>query len=80
MADVSFNISIITLYVNGLDIRIKRQRLATEFKNMTQLCFVYKKFISNIKFRQVAQLVKNPPAIQETPVRFLGQEDPLEKR
>ena len=27
----------------------------------------------------VAQLVKNPPAIQETPVRFLGQEDLLEK-
>ena len=25
------------------------------------------------------QLVKNPPAIQETPVRFLGREDPLEK-
>ena len=27
----------------------------------------------------IAQLVKNPPAIQETPVRFLGQENPLEK-
>ena len=27
---------------------------------------------------QVAQLVKNPPAVQETPVRFLGQEVPLE--
>ena len=27
----------------------------------------------------MAQLVKNPPAIQETPVRFLGREDPLEK-
>ena len=26
----------------------------------------------------VAQLV-NPPAMQETPVQFLGQEDPLEK-
>ena len=26
-----------------------------------------------------AQSVKNPPAIQETLVRFLGQEDPLEK-
>ena len=26
----------------------------------------------------VAQLVKNPPAIQETPVRFLSWEDPLE--
>ena len=27
----------------------------------------------------VAQLVKNPPAMWETPVWFLGQEDPLEK-
>ena len=27
----------------------------------------------------MAQLVKHPPAVQETPVRFLGQEDPLEK-
>ena len=27
----------------------------------------------------IAQLVKNPPAMQETPVLFLGREDPLEK-
>ena len=27
----------------------------------------------------IAQLVKNPPAMQETPVQFLGQEVPLEK-
>ena len=27
----------------------------------------------------IAQLVTNPPAMQETPVRFLGPEDPLEK-
>ena len=27
----------------------------------------------------IAQLVKNPPAMQETLVRSLGQEDPLEK-
>ena len=26
-----------------------------------------------------SQLVKNLPAMQETPVQFLGQEDPLEK-
>ena len=26
----------------------------------------------------IAQLVKNLPAMQETPFRFLGQEDPLE--
>ena len=25
------------------------------------------------------ELVKNPPAMQETPVQFLGREDPLEK-
>ena len=27
----------------------------------------------------IAQLVKNPPSTQETPVRFLGWKDPLEK-
>ena len=27
----------------------------------------------------VARLVKNPPALWETPVRSLGREDPLEK-
>ena len=27
----------------------------------------------------VAQLIKNLPAMQETPVQFLGWEDPLEK-
>ena len=27
----------------------------------------------------LAQMVKNPPAMPETLVRFLGQEDPLEK-
>ena len=26
----------------------------------------------------IAQLMKNPPAMQETPVQFLGREDPLE--
>ena len=28
----------------------------------------------------IVQLIKNPPAMQETPVQFLGWEDPLEKR
>ena len=27
----------------------------------------------------VAQLIRNPSAMQETPVQSLGQEDPLEK-
>ena len=33
----------------------------------------------NVVLSLTAQLVKNPPAMQETPVPFLGWEDPLEK-
>ena len=36
---------------------------------------IYWKFWASL----IAQLVKNLPAVQETPVWFLGQEDPLEK-
>ena len=32
-----------------------------------------------IRASLVAQLVKNPPAMQETSVQFLGREDPLKK-
>ena len=39
-----------------------------------------KQFIySLIWASQVAQMVENPPAIQETQVQSLSQEDPLEK-
>ena len=36
-------------------------------------------FSLTIRSSLIAQFVKNPPAMQETPVQFLGQEDPLEK-
>ena len=32
-----------------------------------------------MEYTLAAQMVKNPPAIQETQVQSLGQEDPLEK-
>ena len=32
-----------------------------------------------IKSSLVAQLVKNPPALQETQIQSLGQDDPLER-
>ena len=32
-----------------------------------------------INISQVAQMVNNSPVMQETQVRFLGQEDPLKK-
>ena len=35
--------------------------------------YIYEKGFPHSSFR------KNPPAMQETPIRFLGQEDPLEK-
>ena len=46
-------------------------------KSQTQLshCKIGHSFLGSL----IAQLVKNPPAMQETPVQFLGQEDPLEK-
>ena len=42
---------------------------------MVLIVFGCKLVISSL----VAQLVKNTPAMQETPGRLLGQEDPLEK-
>ena len=36
-------------------------------------------FYYQCKASLIAQLVKNLPAMQETPVRFLGLEDLLEK-
>ena len=38
-------------------------------------CFLVFFYLASL----VAQLVKNPPAMQETSVQFLGWEDPLEK-
>ena len=35
--------------------------------------------LPEIQASLIAQLVKNPPAMHETPVRFLAWEDPLEK-
>ena len=35
--------------------------------------------MKGVEFSLVVQLVKNPPAMQETLVRFLGWEDLLEK-
>ena len=44
-----------------------------------QSTIIIKHLLSNSSFSCVAQSVKNLPAMQETWVQFLGQEDPLEK-
>ena len=38
-----------------------------------------KGLLPGVRASLIAKLVKNPPAVQETPDQFLGQEDPLEK-
>ena len=40
---------------------------------------MYREALWTLRASLVAQLVKNPPATQETTVGFLGWEDPLEK-
>ena len=42
-------------------------------------CIAFQENSDSLRASHVAQLVKNLPAMQETPVRFLGWEDPLEK-
>ena len=38
------------------------------------------KYLYKVRASLIAQLVKNLPAIQETWVQFISQEDPLEKK
>ena len=45
------------------------------WKNGTLFCRVVKRMRASL----ISQLVKNPPAMQETLVRFLRRKDPLEK-
>ena len=48
--------------------------------NFSPLSWRYSCYLLQLQWASLkAQLVKNPPAMQETLVRLLGQEDPLEK-
>ena len=40
----------------------------------------FEHYTASLQASLIAQLVKNPPAMQETLIQFLGREDPLEKR
>ena len=51
---------------------------SSKVKIVLQKCQIYRKTRAFVGF-PVAQMVKNPPALQETLVQSLGQEDPLEK-
>ena len=51
---------------------------SSKVKIVLQKCQIYRKTRAFVGF-PVAQMVKNPPALQETLVQSLGQEDPLEE-
>ena len=57
---------------------IKRHSLLGR-KAMTNLDNVLKSRDIILWASLIAQLVKNPPAVQETSVRFLGCDDPMEE-
>ena len=49
-------------------------------KDQSINCFILKKNLYTVlRASMVAQMVKNPPAVQETWVQSLGWENPLEK-
>ena len=58
--------------------KIKRHLLLGR-KAMTNLDNVLKSRDIILLASLIAQLVKNPPAVQETSVRFLGCDDPMEE-
>ena len=47
---------------------------------MVWILGVLMRFLGDLRASLVAQLVKNPPVMQETLLQFLGWEDLLEKR
>ena len=50
--------------------------LETEFRGT----IIFYGSFQNFGVSLIAQLVKNLPAMQETLIQFLGQDDPLERR
>ena len=65
--------SLLSRFVDSVSMDTEGQLYYTAYKTLWATSRKY------IKAPLVAQLVKNPPAMQKTPVWFLGQEDPLEK-
>ena len=66
------------LLYSGMDLHVHLSKLS---KGTLKICAFHHVYImySPQKASLIVQLVKNPPAMQETLIQFLGWEDPLEK-
>ena len=62
--------------------RGKYEKLLIILRNILRSVYTHTHTHTHLYIRAslIAQLIKNPPAMQETLVQFLAQEDPLEKR
>ena len=68
--------------IREFDFKTRENKFGVHFGNYPGLTYSIKLTNSNYKIRWaslVAQMVKNLPAKQESQLRSLGQEDPLEK-
>ena len=66
------------LLYSGMDLHVHLSKLS---KGTLKICAFHHVYImySPQKASLIVQLVKNPPAMQETLIQFLGQEDSLKK-
>ena len=59
--------------------KMSSEKIITKIMTYDNCLVIYVCLIAHYNASLTAQLVKNPPAMQETPVQFLGWEDLLEK-
>ena len=64
-------------HLNSKDFRSSVPEMETKTKHVFLIIYgyIYIYIYIYIEASLIAQLVKNPPAVQETPVRFQGWED-----
>ena len=65
------------MYTQWLELYFFSYLLSVVIVNINNIYMLFMLYV--IRASLIAQLVKNPPAMQETLIRFLGQENPLEK-
>ena len=63
----------------GSSLKLNMGQLKSQIVNSLDPSFIQYIFLYFLRASLIDQSVKNLPAMWETPVRFLGQEDPLEK-
>ena len=68
-----------TLYLKTKKLYKKSKTVQITYLTSFYFYFLFPYSYCLIRASLIAQLVKNLPAMQETPVQFLGWEDPVEK-